>query len=32
MTLVIELSGISWQIILVNGDDEAVEEAFDPDW
>ena len=31
MTLVIELSGISWQIILVNGDDEAVEEAFDPE-
>lgn len=31
MTLVIELSGISWQIILVNGADEAVEDVFDPE-
>ena len=31
MTLVIELSGICWQIILVNGADEAVEEVFDPE-
>ena len=31
MTLVIELSGISWQVILVNGDDEAVEDVFDPE-
>ncbi|NDV59123.1 hypothetical protein [Bacteroides sp. 519] len=31
MTLVIDLPGISWQIILVNGDDEAVEEGFDPE-
>ena len=31
MTFVIELSGISWQVILVNGDDEAVEDVFDPE-
>ncbi len=31
MTWRIDLSGISWQIIFINGDDEAKEEAFDPD-
>ncbi len=31
MTWRIDLSGISWQIIFINGDDEAKEETFDPD-
>ena len=31
MTVVLNLPGISWQFIFINGDDEAVEEDFDPD-
>lgn len=31
MTLVMEFPGICWQVILINGADEAVEELFDPE-
>lgn len=31
MTLVLDLDGISWQVILINGENEAQEEGFDPD-
>lgn len=31
MTLVLDLDGISWQFILVNGADEAPDESFDPE-
>lgn len=30
ITVVLNLPGISWQFILINGEDEAVEEEFDP--
>lgn len=31
ITLSLDLEGISWQFILVNGEDEAEEEGFNPD-
>lgn len=31
ITVVLNLPGISWQLILINGEDEAVEEEFDPE-
>jgi hypothetical protein len=31
ITVVLNLPGISWQIILINGEDEAAEEEFDPE-
>ncbi len=31
MTCVIPLDGISWQVIFVNGDDEEIEDVFDPE-
>ncbi len=31
MTLVLDLDGISWQFILINGADEASAKEFDPD-